>query len=85
MHISFLQNPKLENPGKLFLNVPHTYRYLLALVILILCNLKFILYHIFCDAILVVDLVSLVVDLVVDFIAALVTNGLDGVIVVIGT
>ena len=38
-----------------------------------------------CDDILVVDLVTLVVDIFVDIVAYLVDNGLDGVIVVIGT
>ena len=55
--------------------------YLLALVILLLCYLKFLVYLIFCDNILVVDLVTLVVDMFVDVVAALVATGLAGVIV----
>ena len=59
--------------------------YLLALVILLLCYLKFLVYFIFCDNILVVDLVTLVVDMFVDVVAALVATGLAGVIVMIDT
>ena len=48
-----------------------------------MCNLKFIVYLIFCDDIIVVDIVTLFVDMFVDVVADLVSTGIYGVIVII--
>ena len=61
------------------------YSYLLALVLFLLCNIKFLVYLIFLDDILVFDLLTLVVDIFVDIVAELVATGIVGVIVTIDT
>ena len=57
----------------------------LAIALLLLWNIKFLVYHIFFDNILVVDLVTIVVDMFVAVLAALVDTLLDGIIVIIDT
>ena len=63
----------------------YNYSYLFNLVLLLLSNLKYPVYLIFCYDILVVDLVTLVVDLLVVIVADLISTGLVSVIVMVDT
>ena len=58
---------------------------ILALVLLPLLNLKFLVYLKFCEDVLVVDLFNLVIDQFVDVLAALVSTGVDGFVVMFDT